>query len=270
MNIVDYWKELVSGFQSAEDFGNEEDFVKKLDENVPDWKQQVKDKNLWPDLHSYSANIAETYYTDVIIRETGLEFAFYLIQTQWGKKHLDASLALDFCCEHINSWNTFPDYVKEKILAYHLREFLNRCLQNVDIWQSLTFVQKSSIFVNLALYEEKYVSDILLFKMWKSELNFKISPYIIFTTDHFRHIAQEIVHNNRDDFFEERIEHRLRGWDIPRVDLMPGEHLSYAPSEKLQLLKNVAEASGDTASLDTINSVTNNIQFQIHHYRLRE
>ena len=74
MNIVDYWKNLVSKCQSYKDFCSNEEFIEKLNENVPDWRLQVKDKNLWPELHSYSQNVAETYVS-LIINEAGLDFA---------------------------------------------------------------------------------------------------------------------------------------------------------------------------------------------------
>ena len=273
MNIVDYWKELVSKCQSAKDFGVGQDFVKKLDENVPDWRQQVKDRNLWPDLHSYTANFGDLSYFKVILREAGLDFAYYLIQNQWGKRHIEASLAISYCLEQCNLWNSFPDYVQEKVLEVDslLRTFLNECQQNVDVWSLLTEKQKSSIIDNLAKNEEKYVSDILLFKLWGDEFNYKVSPYIIFKTDHFKHIAEEIVCNsNRDDFFERMIEHRLEGWDIPRVDLMHGIFWAYTPSEKLKRLKNVAQSCMDETNLDKINSIANSIQNQLHHNRLRE
>ena len=97
MNVVDYWKNLVVKCQSYKDFCSSEDFIEKLNENVPDWRLQVKDKNLWPELHSHSQNVAESYYLSVIINEAGLDFAYFLIQRQWGKKHLDASQGLSYC-----------------------------------------------------------------------------------------------------------------------------------------------------------------------------
>jgi hypothetical protein len=260
MNVVDYWKKLVANCQSYKDFSSE-DFIEKLNENVPDWRLQVKDKNLWPELHSHSQNVAESYYLSVIINEAGLDFAYFLIQSQWGKKHLDASQALSYCCEHINEWNSFPDFVKEKVLDCELRIYLNECLQDVNIWQSLTEKQKSNIFDNLSTEEEKYVSDIILFKLWAEELDYKNTPYIIFETDLFKRTLKEIIHQrDRDDHYFEMIEHRLKGWDIPTVRVVLDSILSYHPSEKLQLLKEVAESCNDQSSIAIIDKITSKIQ----------
>lgn len=261
MNVVDYWKNLVTKCQSYKDFCSSEDFIEKLNENVPDWRLQVKDKNLWPELHSHSQNVAESSYLSVIINEAGLDFAYFLIQKQWGKKHLDACQALSYCCEHINEWNSFPNFVKEKVLDCELRIYLNECLQDANIWQSLTENQKSNIFDNLSTEEEKYVSDIILFKLWAKELDYKNTPYIIFETDLFKKTLKEINHlRDRDDRHFEMIEHGLMGWDIPEVRVVHDSILSYHPSEKLQLLKEVAESCNDQSSIAIIDKITSKIQ----------
>lgn len=258
MNVVDYWKNLVTKCQSSEDF------IEKLNENVPDWRLQVKDKNLWPELHSHSKNFAESSYLSVIINEAGLDFAYFLIQSQWEKKYLDAYQALSYCCEHINEWNSFPNFVKEKVLDCELRIYLNECLQDANIWQSLTENQKSNIFDNLSTEEEKYVSDIILFKLWAKELDYKNTPYIIFETDLFKRTLEEINHlRDRDDRHFEMIEHRLMRWDrwdIPEVRVVHDSILSYHPSEKLQLLKEVAESCNDQSSIAIIDKITSKIQ----------
>lgn len=264
MNIVDYWKNLVANCQSDKDFGSSEEFIEKLNENVPDWRLQVKDRNLWPGLHSYSQNVGETYYVSVIINEAGLDFAYYLIQSQWGKLHLDASQALTYCCEHINEWNSFPDFVKEKVLDCELRAFLNECLQNANIWQSLTEIQKRKIFDALSTEEEKYVSDILLFKLWSEELDYKKTPYVIFKTDIFKSTLKEIIRQiDRDDRHFKMIEHRLRGWDIPEVRVVLDSVLSYHPSEKLQMLKDVAESCNDQSSITIIDNIVSKIKHRL-------
>ena len=260
MNVVDYWQNLVAKCQSSKDFCSSEDFIEKLNENVPDWRLQVKDKNLWPELHSQ--NVAEPpSYLSVIINEAGLDFAYFLIQSQWGKKHLDASQALSYCCEHINEWNSFPDFVKEKVLDCELRIYLNECLQDANIWQSLTENQKSNIFDNLSTEEEKYVSDVLLFKLWAEELDYKYTPHIIFETDLFKRTLKEINHHrDRDCRHFEMIEHRLKGWDIPKVRVEFDSILSYRPSDKLQMLKEVAEFCNDQSSIAIINKITSKIR----------
>ena len=264
MNIVDYWKNIVTNCQSSKDFGNSEEIIEKLNENVPDWRLQVKDRNLWPELHSYSLNIAESYYVSVIINEAGLDFAYYLTQSQWGKKHLDACQALTYCCRHINEWNSFPVFVKEKVLDCELRTYLNECLQNENIWQSLTEEQKRNILDTLAIEEEKYVSDVLLFKLWAEELDYKQTPYIIFETDIFKRTFEEIIHQrDRDDRNIEMIEHRLRGWDIPEVRVVLDSVLSYHPSEKLQMLKEVAESCNDQSSITIIDKIISKIQSRL-------
>ncbi len=257
MNIVDYWKNLVAKCQSHKDFCSSEEFIEKLNENVPDWRLQVKDKNLWPELHSYSQSLAETYYVSVIINEAGLDFAYFLIQSQWEKKHLDASQALTYCCEHINEWNSFPDFVKEKVLDRDLRTYLNECLQNANIWQSLTENQKRNIFDTLSTEEEKYVSDVLLFKLWAEELDYRQTPYIRFETDIFQKTLEKINHHqDRNCRHFEMIEH----WDIPKVIVILDSELSYHPSGKLQMLKEVAEFCNDQSSIAIINKITSKIR----------
>ena len=259
MNIVEYWKELVAECHSNTDFDSE-DFIAKLNDNIPDWKQQVKDKSLWPGLHSYSKFPDEAGYTKVIINEAGLEFAYYLIQNQWGKRHVDASLALDYCCDQINLWNSFPDDVKQKVLDLRQRVFLNECLHDENAWLSLTEKQKGSIIDHLAMEEEQYVSDLLLFKIWQEELSFKESVYIRFKTGPFRHTAAEIM-LDRDNAEEsaEMLEFRLNGWDFPKVDLQDGL-LLYIPSKKLQMLKNIAENSKDKDFVIKIETIISEIQ----------
>lgn len=264
MNIINYWKELVANCHSYEDFVSSEEFIKKLNENVPDWKQQVKDKNLWPDLHSYTWNIGESSYTSAIIAEAGLEFAFYLIQKGGG--NLDDVLALDFCCKHLNLWNSFPCNIKEKVLDFRLRNFLRECQQNIIIWQSLTEGEKNRIFDNLATEEENYILDLLLFRLWADKLNYEESPYIKFKTDHFRHVEREITHRKERDnrFFDDRINHMIERWEIPGIDLQHHNYLSYTPSRKLQLLKEVAESCNDQQSITTLDNIVNKIKYILH------
>ena len=255
MNIVDFWKELVADWQSYKDFISNEEFIEKLNENVPEWKQEVKDENLWPELHSYSGNVAESYVR-VIIDEAGLDFAYYLIKNQWGKLHLDASRALDYCCEHINEWNSFPNDIKEKVLEHELIVFLNECQQNESVWQSLTETQKGIVFDGLATEEYKYVSDILLFKLWSEELNYKESPYVIFETDIFRHVYEESIHQmGAEESRVRMLESRLRNWNMPEIIVENEQILSYIPSRKLQQIKDIAESYNDQLSIAIIDNV---------------
>ena len=59
------------------------------------------------------------------------------------------------------------------------------------------------------------------------------------------------------------IEHRLMRWDrwdIPKVRVVHDSILSYHPSEKLQLLKEVAESCNDQSSIAIIDKITSKIQ----------
>ena len=50
------------------------------------------------------------------------------------------------------------------------------------------------------------------------------------------------------------------GWDIPKVRVVHDSILSYHPSEKLQLLKEVAESCNDQSSIAIIDKITSKIQ----------
>jgi len=138
MNIIEFWKKEVSTRNHYSQYDREE-FLKKLEENVPDWREQVKDKNIWPDLHMQGSNINETVYLDVILEEAGLEYAYFLIENKKFSSHIDAHCALHYCRKRISTdWNNFPEIVKDEILQYCSRDFSMECYNNLSLWNSLT------------------------------------------------------------------------------------------------------------------------------------
>jgi hypothetical protein len=147
------------------------------------------------------------------------------------------------------------------VLDCELRTYLNECLENASIWQSLTEEQKRKIFDTLAIEEEKYVSDVLLFKLWAEELVYKQTPYVIFETDIFKRTLEEINHHrDRDYRYFDMIGHQLNRWDIPKVRVILDSELSYYPSRKLRMLKKVAKFCNDQSSIATINKITSKIR----------
>ncbi|MEE0991181.1 MAG: hypothetical protein UIC45_07670 [Paludibacteraceae bacterium] len=266
MNVVQFWKELALSHKSYEDFYTTEKFIELLDENVLDWKQQVKDKDLWPELHSYSKNVAESYYLSAIINELGIEYACYLVENE-STPHLNAAQALDYISEHLDKWTTFSEIVKQEILDFKLRNFLTECSNNYDYWNSLTKEQKDNVLAKLRIEETQYVSDLLLFNIWSNVLNYSYSPYIVFSTSEFRHMQQEIMRDmdrnengDRDDrFLNERIMHRIDRWDMPKLNFIEDDSLLYQPSSKLDMLLLVSENCKDETSLKAIQMIKSEI-----------
>lgn len=263
MNIIEFWKNYVAGKTHYSQY-DKKDFLEALSANVPDWKEQVKNKEIWPDLHSQGDNIAETPFTDVIIEQAGLEFAYYLTENQWGLKHLDASRALDFCVKHISSnWNEFPDAIKSNILKFHLQEFLMECNTDLTLWKNLSKEHKSLVLEEAKDSEKNYFSDLTTYLLWSKELNFKKSPYVFFITSHFNHIMDDILreqeHGERRRQIQDMTEHLLQGWDIPSIVEQNGI-MEYEPSKKLRELEHIIEQASDENSLNFIHSVKSNIE----------
>ena len=285
MKIVDFWRDFVATHSTANNY-DADIFVAQLNENVPDWREQVRDRDIWPELHTQGNNYSESSYIDVIIREAGLEFALYLAENQ--SKWPDSGCAFRYCLEHIhNNWIVFPDSVKEKILNSYLREFLNACLEHRETWNSLSDHQKRSIFDNLK--EDQYVSDLLLLKMWAEELDFRRTPYLAFTNHDFQHFADRVIRErernwerDRDDIditdrdrdrgrdrfermLEEHLRH-LRQWDWPTLTFDFNRYPIYTPSTKLQSLRDVANFCQDEDSLTRINRIIRDIEHRLHRF----
>lgn len=262
MNIIEFWKNYVAGKTHYSQY-DKKDFLEALSANVPDWKEQVKNKEIWPDLHSQGDNIAEPPFTDVIIEQAGLEFAYYLTENQWGLKHLDACSALDFCVKHISSnWNEFPDAIKSKILKFHLQEFLMECNTDLTLWKNLSKEHKSLVLEEAKDSEKNYFSDLTTYLLWSKELNYKKSPYVFFITSRFKHIMGNILREQEHGEHRRQIqgmtESLLQGWDMPSII----EHgiMEYEPSKKLRELKHIIEQTSDESSIKYINSVKSDIK----------
>ena len=264
-NIVDFLKNEVA-IRNNTQF-NRDEFVQLLNENVPDWREQVKDKSLWPDLHTQSSYVNEKCFLDVIIEEAGLEYASYLIETQWGKRHLDASAALDYCARNImTDLQNMPETVIDKILLFKQREFLNECLANTNLWNSLSCEKRFNFVDYICKEEMDYCWDIMLFMIWKDVLNYEDNKYIVFRSEKFSRIQKRIIatmqRNQSRGGLEENIEHLLSDWDCPSIT-NDGIVLDYAQSLRLQWLRNVVLAVGDTKSSNAISTVVENIKEKI-------
>ena len=141
-----------------------------LNADVPDWRLQILNKEIWPDLHCYSTNAMELDYFDIIMIKAGVEFAAFLVETKWDVLILDAVYALKFCAERVLAhWNDFSDFVKDKILLHELYVFLTKCHCRPEIWMSLTAEQKDSLLKELEYHEKAYISDLLMFNLWSRE-----------------------------------------------------------------------------------------------------
>ena len=217
MNIIDFWKDYVSERTHYSQY-DRNDFLQALADNVPNWKEQVKNRDIWPDLHCYGRNINETIYTDVII-------------------------GLSYCTKHISSnWSSFPRAVQDKILSFHLKQFLDECLRNADLWKNLSTEQKASVLREAEQSERSYVFDIMLFNLWSNELNYKDTPYVHFVSPTFQHLKEELSYETdmrrRQDILR-HMESRLGGWNMPTASNV-FTRLHYTPSERLSTIQQVA------------------------------
>lgn len=116
MNIIDFWKSEV--YRWADDSGfDKEAFLKALSEEVPDWKEQIRDKSIWPDLKPQSNALHEVEMMKIMIEELGTKFACYFIETRiepiYGRARM---AAIDYCLEHAeNEWDSYSDEVKREV-----------------------------------------------------------------------------------------------------------------------------------------------------------
>lgn len=284
MNVIEIWKAEVAKRNHYSQYDKEE-FVKILNTQCPDWREQIRDKRIWKDLHTYGSNVNETLYLDVFLEELGLEYAYFMTNCQKGI--LDAVSALNYCCEFIGTdWKDFPLDVKERILEHHLPAFLNESKQNAGLWNSLTDLQKKSVLDEAILMESKYVSDLIVYLIWKNELKCKNTPYLVFQTSRFKHTVEEIRRINErrnddtdenrrrhdEDFLEREFDFHLRSFDIPKIDservpaVMAAQglgRLSYTPSDKISLLRDAAEVANDSASVKVIDKALGDIRSEV-------
>ena len=254
MNIVDFWKESVAEKTHYSQF-DENEFLQGLSVNVPDWREQVKNKEIWPDLQCYSNNICELSYLKLIINEAGVDFACFIVEHHWDGAFHNAANALTYCAENVVlHWSDFTDFVKEKILKHELYLFLRKCLESQDLWNSLGTVHKDLILRDLDYHEKAYLSDLLMFNIWSKELNFKKNPYVRFVTDHFKHILYSV-----EDCSDRQIERRIEEWDIPCIyDVHDSLH--YNPSRKLIDIEHIASLVGDEEVKSRINTLKQEVR----------
>ena len=270
MKVSELWREEVEKRNHYSQYDKDE-FIQILNTRCPDWKEQIKDEAIWPELHSYGANVRETMYLAVFLEELGLKFACYLMEHP-DKGILDSACAADYCSKHIAThWAEFPDKVKSQMLNGYLPTFLSACRGDISLWKSLSASQKKMVLDRVKTDEPNYVSDYLLFLMWAKELNFRDAGYLVFATEEFRRAAEMIIRDQereprREDYFR-RIEHRIANWDIPRiivhhVAVLAANHrdLEYVPSKRLQTLIDVAKLAGDEESLAVLEKVQRAIE----------
>lgn len=253
MDIIEFWKQYITGrtnFQYDRD-----DFLQALTTNVPDWKEQVRNREIWPDLHSQGNYVNETICTDVIIEGAGLEFACYLVET--GGRCLDSVVALSFCVKHISTdWGSFPMIIKEKILSYRLKDFLDECREIPSLWADLEKELKAKVLNEVESSEKLYTSDFLLYNLWSSELNYRNTPYLKFATTEFKQLKEEILRHQDDGMHHER---RLERWNMPVISVVLNS-LRYQPSTKLNDIKEVATLAADNDTVSFVTSLKNNIR----------
>ena len=256
MNIVDFWKESVAEKTHYSQF-DENEFLQALNVNVPDWREQVKNKEIWPDLHLYSKNVGEGGYLKLIINEAGVDFACFIVEHHWDGAFFNAAIALTYCAENaVLHWFNYTDFVKEKILKNDLYLFLRNCLESQDLWKSLSTVHKDLILRDLDYQEKAYLSDLLMFNIWSKELNFKKNPYVRFVTDHFKHLLYSV---ERERCSDREIERRIEKWDIPRI-YDGHDSLHYNPSRKLIDIEHIASLVGDEEVKSRINTLKQEVR----------
>jgi hypothetical protein len=279
MKVSELWREEVEKRDHYSQY-NKEEFVQILNTRCPDWKEQIRDEAVWPELHLYGANLNETLYLDVFLEELGLKFAYYLVAQQ--DKHFLASVcAADYCSKHIAThWAEFPDVVKNEMLKdRYLRAFLKACLDDASLWNSLSAEQKKKMLDKLENDEPRYVSDHLLFLMWSHDLNYGDSQFLFFDTEDFRRAVRDFRRREERDPHREEdirmIEHQISRWDIPYVTTRQAAALAYrygpigyVPSRKLQLLTDVAEFAGDKESLAVLNRLQHELEQRFRHVEM--
>lgn len=248
MKVSEFWKQHVNG-RGVDGFDREE-FVSSLTVSVPDWREEIRNEDIWPELHSQGSNINEVAYTKIFIDELGLEYAFFLIRDQWGKRHHDASCALEYCVRYIiTDWDKYPDFVREKILSCKLKDFLLVCVNNPWLWNQLSETEKCGVVWTAISEEKNYVMDVMMFNVWKNELSFKETPYVLFMTDEMKSMAREFsACQEKDRMVLSRMIRRLsRNWNIPRLmwSMFPDDTVQYCKSGKISCLQAVTGIAKD-------------------------
>ena len=288
MDVVDYWKQYIETHNAFS--LNRDEFREGLISCVPDWKNQIRDRSLWPNLTGHSRYINESTLFRVILEELGIEFANFVIETEWGIRHMEACASLDYCASRIHSnWNDFSNITKRRILEFHLKNFLDCAVENHSLWSSLEDSFKNSLIGEAISCEKDYISDILLFKIWKEELHFSDSSYIYFVTNEFKYRYRDIIDTmNQDRERRDEMQNRGRirrnarmyripeGWDVPLLSFGRDEEdhddpmfmsrglnhhrPDYHPSRKIQQIQEVLNFAGDQENLSKLRSAIMNIQ----------
>ena len=234
MNVPELWREEVEKRDHYSQYDKDE-FIQILNTRCPDWKQQIRDEAVWPDLHCYGTIINELLYLDVILEELGLKFAYYLVE-HGDQMFVESISGADYCGKHIAAhWAEFPLMVKNEMLTYrYLPVFLDACRNDASLWNSLSAGQKKIVLDRVGSDEPRYASYVRAALIREKEKAFQKSP-----AD-----ARRLT------------EYRIEGWEIPRiiVDYKTAVatglgDLEYMPSEKLQTLVDVAQLAHDEENL---------------------
>ena len=244
MKVSELWREEVEKRDHYSQYDKEE-FVQILNTRCPDWKEQIRDEAVWPELHLYGANLNETLYLDVFLDELGLKFAYYLVE-HGDQMFVESISGADYCCKHIAThWAEFPLIVKNEMLTYrYIPVFLDACRNDASLWNSLSADQKRIVLDRVESDEPRYASYVRAALIREKERAYRKSP-----AD-----ARRLT------------EYRIEGWEIPRIIV---DHktavatelgdIEYMPSEKLQTLIDVAQLAGDEESLAFWEGLMNDI-----------
>lgn len=265
MTIIEFWKQYIDGKTNSE--FNKKDILNALDKYVPDWKEEIRDREKWDSFHTYGSYMNEMVFTDIIIEELGLEFCYFLIDSQFGKRHNEASSALAYCSKCIVSdWDNFPESVQQKILTYDLKNFLSVCFDNPHLWNGLTKYQKSTVLFSAISEERAYVSDYILYYLWSHEMNFKDSRLVKFATEDFSRLKHDVlmkVRENARGGGEDIIIKHLGKWTVPQVGTILDSQFHYVPSERVLMIKQVLAVTRDEEFTSLFNSKIDEIKSHI-------
>lgn len=276
MNIVDFWKQAVTHREDYIELKKDK-FADYLTQHVPNWREQVKDKKLWPELHCQTrGGIGEMPFFFAILEVAGIEYAYYLIEN--SKKYYEWNSALRYCLRYMSTeWNNFPEAVKKKIIHFHLGSFLRACRKDIQIWKNLSAEWKQEILNDVAYKENLHCSDLLLFNLWEKELDLKPLPYILFRTKCFR-IAQlnysiyfedrdpdiwlkDLTPEERERKYKEELKTAIQQWDVPTLtqDELGGFKM-FTPSKRITDIWKIALQANDAEFATAIDKVISSIR----------
>jgi len=239
MKVSDFWKEYQQGRKWSDFDANE--FISLLSENVPDWREQIKDKSIWPELHTYANSGNDGVCLLEIIKELGVEFACFILETP--PSYFDEKIAINYCVDNIDAnWKKYQKNVRERVVKCRTWEYFDACNRNPNIWFGLDLNERKE-YVEYIIESEKILfHDVLMFNLWKSGMNFQGNPYLKFSTGIFRLLKSEIVGNYFDASNSNTF---LDSWEMPRIEHFFEEIIEYFPSERLKKMEQVLTITGD-------------------------